>query len=295
VGPPRRGGVGRLLHRRRHRVRGRRDQTVTPHLEASEEKTHVHVPARPRFLAGGWVWEEVARLLEARGHRVLAPTLPGHHRRDEDRARIGHDDLVVPVLAALEAAGPDPVVLVGHSLGGAVISQVADRRPDRITRLVYCDAFVPHDGEAVVDLLPAEFTADLRALAAASPDRSLPLPWELWRTAFMQTAEEAAARAAFQRLVPDPYRTTFDPVRLPRLAGLALPATFVHLRQDQTMSPGYWHPGMSARIPGVELVELDGDHEVMLTAPARLADALDRVAAPAGPPAARRPKAISNA
>ena len=61
----------------------------------------------------------------------------------------------------------------------------------------------------------------------------------------MQTADEAAARAAFGRLVPDPYRTTFDPVRLSRLASLDMPATFVCFRQDQTMPPGYWPPGRS--------------------------------------------------
>jgi pimeloyl-ACP methyl ester carboxylesterase len=244
---------------------------------------------------GGWAWEEVARRLEARGHRALAPTLPGHHRPGEDRARIGHDDLVAAVLATLEDAGPGPVVLVGHSLGGAVIGQVADRRPDRVARLVYCDAFVLRDGEAVADLLPASFAANLRALAAASPDRSLPLPWELWRTAFMQTADEAAAKVAFARLVPDPYRTTFDPVHLPRLAGLDLPATFIHLRQDRTMPPGFWHPGMSGRLPGAALIELDGDHQAMLTAPGPLADALHWVAATTAPPGARRPEATADA
>jgi len=185
----------------------------------------------------------------------LAPTLPGHHHPGEDRAEIGHDDLVAAALATLEAAGPDPLVLVGHSLGGAVISQVADRRPDR----------------------------------------SLPLPWELWRGSFMQTADEAAAQAAFGRLVPVPSRTTFDPVRLPRLAGLDLPATFVCFRQDQTMPQGYWHPGMSGRLPGAAVVEIDGDHEAMLTAPGRLADALHQVAGFAEPAAAHRPEATADA
>lgn len=226
---------------------------------------------------GGWIWDQVAVRLRAHGHAVLAPTMPGHHRPDEERADLGHEDLVEAVLVTLDDAGPDPVVLVGHSLGGAVISQVADRRPDRIARLVYCAAFVLCDGEAIADVLPAEFAAPLRALAQASPDRSLPLPWELWRDRFMQAADEQTARAAFDRLVPDPYRTTFDPVRLPRLAGLDIPATFVCFRHDRTMPPGFWHPGTSARLPGAPIVELDGDHEAPLTAPAPLAEALHQV------------------
>src|SRR5262245_40195886 len=86
---------------------------------------------------GGWSWDPVRARLTARGHRVLAPTLPGHHPTDMDRSTISHDDHVAAVLAALAQAGPQPVVLVGHSLGGAVISQVADRQPDRVARLVY--------------------------------------------------------------------------------------------------------------------------------------------------------------
>jgi pimeloyl-ACP methyl ester carboxylesterase len=143
---------------------------------------------------GGWAWDPVAGRLRARGHRVLAPTLPGHHERREDRADVGHNDLVDPVLATLDETRPDPVVLVGHSLGGAVISQAADRRPDRVARLVYCAGFVLRDGEAIADLLPAEFTANLRALAQVSPDRSMPMPWELWRGRFAQTADERPFR-----------------------------------------------------------------------------------------------------
>jgi pimeloyl-ACP methyl ester carboxylesterase len=227
---------------------------------------------------GGWIWDQVAGRLRNHGHAVLAPTLPGHHQLDEERADLGHDDLVEAVLVTLDDAGPDPVVLVGHSLAGAVISQVADRRPDRIARLVYCDAFVLRDGEAIADVLPAEFAAQLRALAQAGPDRSLRLPWELWRDRFMQTSDERTVRAAFDRLVPDPYRMTFDPVRLPRLAGLDIPATFVCFGHDRTMPAGFWHPGMSARLAGAPVVELDGDHEAPLTAPAPLAEALHQIA-----------------
>lgn len=164
------------------------------------------------------------------------------------------------------------------------LSQVADRQPDRVARLVYYSAFVLHDGEAIGDLLAPELATALRQLAQASPDRSMAMPWKLWRSSFMQTADDAAARDAYRRLVPEPYRPAFEPVRLPRLAALELPAAFVSCRQDQTQPPGFWHPGMTSRLPGAPVIEIDGDHEALFTVPDRLADALCVAAAghPAG-------------
>jgi pimeloyl-ACP methyl ester carboxylesterase len=222
---------------------------------------------------GGWCWDEVRSRLQAYGHRVLAPTLPGRGHVAEDRSGIGHDDNVAAVLLALDTAGDGPVVLVGHSLGGMTISQVADRRPDRIDRLVYCAAFVPDDGQSAADLMPEPARTGFAELAAARPDRAIPMPWELWRTNFIQTADEQLAWTSFVRLVPDPYRPVFEPVRLRRPVHRELPSSFIAMRADKTMPPGFWHPDMTGRL-GRGVVEIDGDHEAMLSTPARLADAL---------------------
>ena len=223
---------------------------------------------------GAWCWDGVRTHLEVRAHRVLAPTLPAHDEPGEDLCGIALADYVTAAEAALEIAGGEPVVLVGHSFGGAVITQLADRCPGRIARLVYVSAFVPRDGESVGDLLPSEFRAGLERLAAARRDRAIALPWALWRSAFMQTGDEPAARRAYDRLVPEPWAPIFDPVRLPHRTSPVVPAAFVVFRDDRTMPPGYWQPRMTDRLAVPKIVELDGDHETMLTAPDRLAEAL---------------------
>ena len=221
-----------------------------------------------------WCWDGVRAYLEAHGHRVLAPTLPAHADASENSVGIALADYVTAAEAALETANGQPVVLVGHSFGGAVITQLADRRSKGIARLVYVAAFVPRDGESVGDLLPSEFRAGLEQLAAARPDRAVGLPWELWRSSFMQTGDEAAARRAYERLVPEPWAPIFDPVRLSPRTSAAVPAAFVAFRDDRTMPPGYWHPQMTDRLVAPRIIELDGDHQAMLTAPDRLAEAL---------------------
>jgi len=227
---------------------------------------------------GGWCWDRVRQRLEAYGHRVLAPTLPGRGDIADDRSAIGHDDNVAATLLALEAVGDDPVVLVGHSLGGVTVSQLADRRPDRVDRLIFCAAFVLEDGQAAADIMPEALRAGFAELAALRADRAMPMPWDLWRTGFIQTADEQLARASFDRLIPEPYRPVFEPIRLRRPVHHELPTSFITTRHDQTMPPGFWHPGMTSKLNGGPHVEIDGDHEVMLSAPVRLADTLHHAA-----------------
>jgi pimeloyl-ACP methyl ester carboxylesterase len=229
---------------------------------------------------GTWSWDGVRDRLRGHGHRVIAPALPGRGAFDEDRSWIGHDDNVAAVLAAIDADGADPVVLAGHSLGGVTISQVADQRPERIARLVYCDAFALEDGESAGDALPEQMRTGIRELAATRPDRSIPMPWELWRANFIQAGSEQLARESFERLVPDPYRPVFEPIRLRRPVHRELPVSFLAFTHDQSVPPGprYWHPGMTGRLNGATVTEIDGDHEILLTAPQRLADALHNAA-----------------
>ena len=227
---------------------------------------------------GAWSWDGVRDHLRARGHRVITPALPGRGEIGEDRSWIGHDENVAAVLAALDGDGAGPVVLAGHSLGGVTISQVADQRPDRVARLIYCAAFVLDDGESAADVMPEQMRTAITELSTTRPDRAIPMPWEFWRQNFIQTASEQLARESHERLVPDPYRPVFDPVKLRRPVHRELPATFLAFTQDKTMPPGFWHPGMSGRLNDGAVIEIDGDHEMLLSAPGPLADALHHAA-----------------
>jgi pimeloyl-ACP methyl ester carboxylesterase len=238
------------------------------------------MPIHPTFLLvhGSWHdgdgWSQVRAHLGAAGCPSRAPTLPGHAPGD-DRARVTHDDYVAAVVAALDAVD-GPVVLVGHSFGGSVISRVAELRPQRCAGLVYCSAFVPHDGERVADSLPAAMIEFLDTAAAASGDRSVALPYGLFRDAFANTVDEETARALHARLVPEPYRPIFEPLSLPTAARHAIPTTYVACRDDRALAPASFHPGQSGRLRAATLIEIDGDHEALLTAPERLASALLR-------------------
>jgi pimeloyl-ACP methyl ester carboxylesterase len=233
-------------------------------------------PSTLILVHGSWhdgsSWSSVQEQLAAVGVRSIAPTLPAHGAGD-DRLAVSHDDYVSCVIAQLDAVW-GPVVLVGHSFGGSVISRVAELRPGDCHGLVYCSAFVPRDGERVADSLPAEFIEFLDEAAAASPDRSIELPDQALREAFANTADEDTLTRIRELLVPEPYAPVFEPLALPGFPTLPIPAVYITCRDDRTMPPGTFHPGQSGRLREPELIEIEGDHETLLTAPDRLADAL---------------------
>lgn len=235
------------------------------------------IESKPCFLLvhgswhGAWSWDPVRDRLHKAGYRTVAPTLPGH-APDDDRSGITHDSYVQAVLAALDSDQAHAMVLVGHSFAGSIISRVADLRPERCHSLVYYAAFVPADG-GLVDL-PEDFVQLLSQLAAASPDNSALLPYRIFRNGMANTADEATAQAIYQRLVPEPIGPAREPIRLPRLSAELIPAAYIHCGQDRSMPPGHLHPGQSSRLKNSQVIEIDADHEALLTAPGRLAAAI---------------------
>ena len=108
----------------------------------------------PGLWLDGDSWSDVVPTLEAAGHTVHPLTLPGMESLDANRADIGLRDHVNAVIDRVDAIG-GPVVLVGHSGGGAIIHAVVDARPTSITRAIYVDSQPIGDGGLINDELPA--------------------------------------------------------------------------------------------------------------------------------------------
>jgi pimeloyl-ACP methyl ester carboxylesterase len=231
----------------------------------------------PTFLLvhGSWhigdCWSAVAAHLREAGFPVATPTLAGHGP-DCDRD-VTHDDYVHSVVTALDRL-PGEIVLVGHSFGGSVISRVAELRPDRCRMLVYYSAFVPLDGERVADSLPEPLLAFLEQSAAATVDRSVTLPLDLFKSGFANTAGADTAAGLHEHLVPEPSGPIFERLSLPRFSELGIPSAYISCAQDLALPPGSFHPGQSSRLDAPQLIEIDADHEALFTAPRQLAWAL---------------------
>jgi pimeloyl-ACP methyl ester carboxylesterase len=133
---------------------------------------------------GSWCWKRVRKALRAAGHEVFTPTLTGVGERSHlNSAGVNLSTHIADVANLIRWEELSDVILCGHSYGGCVISGAADRVPDRIRALVYLDAFVPEDGEALIDLLPPEQVQGMRQRAQAAGDgwKVNPIPAEAFK------------------------------------------------------------------------------------------------------------------
>jgi pimeloyl-ACP methyl ester carboxylesterase len=118
---------------------------------------------------GGWSWRRVVPHLRASGHEVYTPTLTGLGERAHLLGCVdGLDTHVKDVLGLIEYEDLEEVMLVGHSYGGVVITAVAEVVAEKLSHLVYLDAWIPKDGQGMFDLMPQERAGGYREAARVS-------------------------------------------------------------------------------------------------------------------------------
>jgi len=218
-------------------------------------------------------WDRVAPGLRAAGHDVEAIDLPGQGDDPTPVAEVTLDRYAARVCEAL-ADGP-PAVLVGHSMGGVVITQAAARCPANVDRLVYVAAFLPADGESLIDLTQRPEGAGDAVQAGLVVDGDPPvatMPPQAAREGLMHCCDDEAAAWA-QSVAPFTH-----PVSLDRGDAFdALPRAYVTCLQDRAVKPALQRL-MFERAGCDPVIEIDTDHCVWASRPDELVAALDRLA-----------------
>ena len=176
------------------------------------------------------------------------------------------------------AAQPEPAVLVGHSMGGIAITQAAARCPDKISLMVYVCAFLPQDGQSLVDLASQPEGADDQIQANMVVEGDPPvahLPAEATRDAVYNCCTEEQAAWGIERRRPMSVVPFVTPVSLGDGEASNLPRVYVHCAQDHAIPPALQRR-MVRESPCQEVVELDTDHSPYLSKTSELAAALSR-------------------
>src|SRR5277367_4992236 len=219
-------------------------------------------------------WDLLVPLLEKRGHRVITPVLSG---LGTDRNRLSPDitlqQHVEDVLVELSKL-PERVIVVGHSYAGMIISGVAEKNPTQVQRLVFVDAFIPEDGQSVLDLLPPEIGTYFRSVARDHGD-GWRLPGgegqlDLWGLKPGEARDFVRAR-----LCDFSLRCFEDPVRLPVNRKAGIPATFVAgVAEGYPARPIFEPFATKARAVGWQVAELKTGHDCHVERPAEVANIL---------------------
>ncbi len=222
--------------------------------------------------SGGWSWKRMRNALAARGHDLLTPTYTGLGERTHlSNPAVELETHIADIMGVLEYEDLSDLILVGHSYGGMIATAVADRAPERVKTLVYLDAFVPEDGECVLDLQnPAE--ADrMRGLVSARGDGWRLPPRPLAPDIAPEDVDWLTPRRSWM-----PFKTYSQRIRLTG-AGAGISGAFIHCTQKSGGDP---FRAMADRVrarPGWRSYELDAGHIPNITMPEMLAELFGRI------------------
>lgn len=219
---------------------------------------------------GGWCWNKVVPLLEAAGHEVVAPDLPSH---GQDNTPIAEVTLDAYAKRACEvaAAQSEPVILVGHSMGGRVITQAAEHCPDNIETLVYLTANLLKNGIYLAPESPKRSAADRAASATLSDDgvyriANLDMVGRIYyNDCSDEDVERAKAFICNQAVIPSdtPMQTTDENFgRVPRV--------YIECLRDNAI-PIDTQRAMYAALPCKTVFTMDSNHSPFFSAPEELA------------------------
>lgn len=227
---------------------------------------------------GGWYWSRVRPLLQAAGHEVFTPSLTGAGERAHLLSRgVTLETHITDVVNLLRYEDLREVVLVGHSYGGMVITGVADRAAERLSRLVYLDAAVPANGQNATGGF-SEGTGDvLDAMAGGADDTSWLLP-PLPLLAYGVT-DPADVAWIGERRVPHPLPTLSEAIRLQHGEPRGLPRTYVRCTRREGLVQVFGADPLQpmfekAVADGFEILTIDSGHDAMVIAPGDVARAL---------------------
>lgn len=257
--------------------KGEQEPTLPLAHLGRDAQAKVAAPRTFILVPGAWhpasCWGEVASNLTKAGHKVKTVELPGLGNDltpVETVSLASHVEAVEKVIAAT----PGKLVLVGHSYGGILLSQVGERMPQKIEKLVYLAAFMVENGESLFDIA----TKDTASLVVGNLYIEGPLakiPQTMYKPAFYNTSLTNPSPlltlkvdALCKKLRPHPAATLVTPVSLTARYE-ALHKIYIATTNDRAITYAT-QKKMVQNHPGTLTYTLKSDHSPFVTNPEEL-------------------------
>jgi len=225
---------------------------------------------------GGWCWDKVKPLLEAKGHSVIAPDLPGH---GEDKTPISEVtmDLYARATVDFAASASEPVIVVGHSLTGLSNSQAVEYAPEKFKAQVFMAAFLLSSGQCLLDQAkPDVENLVLRNLTFSEDQSSMTFNPDALKDALYNCCSDDDiewAKAKLHAQASAPFAT---PVQLSDERWGSVPRYYINCLQDWAITPKSQKEMYTAN-PCEKVFVMDTDHSPFMSQPAELVKHLDSI------------------
>lgn len=224
------------------------------------------------------VWGHVTAKLQADGYKVVAVDLPGRpgNPAAPDKVSLSlYGDTVVGVLTKLNR----PAVVVGHSFGGIVIADAAEKAPAKIKTLVFTAAYLPHDGDSLVSMANKDADAKIGPHLQIKKEQGIAsIEYSARADLFANGAPEGLRKAIPDLILDEPLAPLATPVHVTAGKFGQVDKVYIHTANDQVISPSF-QAQMVASTPVRREFTLQTGHTPFLTAPNELAADIEAAAA----------------
>lgn len=222
---------------------------------------------------GAWCWYRMLPALRALGFTPHAIDLPGHGLRNgEPQTLAAYAEAVAGLLRGL----PEPALLVGHSMGGGVISATAELVPERISNLVYLCALALLPGDSIFGVAGGDTESILAGYMQPGADGRIVVADEGIRPCFYEDCTDADIALAKLLLVPQSPEPFGAVPELTEARFGRVPRSYIVCEQDKAIGPKKQR--WLAERAKAETVAIDTSHSPFFSAPAELAATIRRLA-----------------
>lgn len=218
----------------------------------------------------GGCWEKVAEKLSEKGHIVHTPTLPGHGK--DDKKDIDLNDYVNFLKDYINKNNLKDVYLVGHSLGGLVISHILSKE---IKKYIFISGLALKKGENFLDYLPERVKEKYLSIYKDNQN-AIPPNLEYAKNTFLNGCEdENLIKETLSKFVSQPIKPYFNEAQLDFLS-VQTDVDYIICKNDLAVPKEMLYKIKENLPKTTRFLELESDHEPMVSMPEELADLLDQ-------------------
>jgi pimeloyl-ACP methyl ester carboxylesterase len=229
---------------------------------------------------GAWCWHKAVPLLEAKENKVIAFDLPGHGDDSTKPENVTLTDYVNKLVSIANAQN-GPVILVGHSMAGVVISQAAEELGvNKVSSLVYLDAFLPASGESLFSLvemvlkqLPPNTSQHPSLIESIipSPDHQTNfIKPGMAESIFYHDCSEDDKKFAIARISKQPIAPLATPVHLTDSIYGSIPKYYILCTEGKDLDKTF----LSTHVPCKKVYKLASSHSPFFSMPEKLVEIL---------------------